>query len=267
VAGGGTLDEPGRNALRQQASTWTHQGIRVLAVATRTLEDTDTVDRDCERDLVYEGLLTFLDRPKEGVSTAITDLAKLGVAIKLITGDSGPVARHVAASVGLPNDRVLSGQQLDELHDEALWHAAELTDLFVEVDPNQKERIIHALQKTGHVVGYLGDGINDAPALAAADVGIAMGTGTDVAMAAGHVTLVKGDLRGIARARQLSQATVTNMKQNLGFALVYNALGVPLAAGVLYPFFGLLLSPLIAALAMSLSSVSVVGNALRLRTQ
>jgi len=159
----------------------------------------------------------------------------------MLTGDSHATAAAVAKALGI--DGVIA-----------------------EVLPEQKEAQIEALQREGRIVAMAGDGINDAPALARAQVGIAMGTGTDVAMESAGVTLIKGDLRGIARARGLSRQTMANIKQNLFFAFVYNLAGVhPIAAGLLYPFFGLLLSPMIAAAAMSFSSVSVIGNALRLR--
>ena len=168
--------------------------------------------------------------------------------------------------IRLNDSRVKAAPAFDEVR-EALSQQIRRDRVEAEILPDQKAEIVRRLQAEGHTVAMAGDGINDAPALAQAHVGIAMGTGTDVAMESAGMTLVKGDLRGIVRARRLSRATMRNIRQNLFFAFVYNTLGVPVAAGVLYPVFGLLLSPMIAAAAMSLSSVSVIGNALRLRRQ
>jgi Cu+-exporting ATPase len=188
------------------------------------------------------GLVGVADRIKPTTAEAIRALHAEGLRIVMLTGDSRVTADAVARSVGID-------------------------DVEAEVLPEQKAAVVKRLQAEQKRVAMAGDGINDAPALAQADVGIAMGTGTDVAMESAGVTLVQGDLRGLVRARRLSRATMRNIRQNLFFAFIYNVLGVPVAAGVLYPSFGLLLSPIIASAAMTFSSVSVIGNALRLRRQ
>jgi len=211
--------------LLPAAEGWRERGASVVYVAMRGQ---------------LLGLIAIADPIKDSTPRALAALRATGIRIIMATGDGMTTARAVGRQL-----------QLDETHGE--------------MRPQDKAGLVARLKAEGRRVAMAGDGINDAPALAAADVGISMGTGTDVAMASSHITLVKGDLRGIARARELSILTVANMKQNLGFAFLYNAIGIPIAAGVLYPAFGILLSPMIAALAMSLSSVSVVGNALRLR--
>ena len=186
------------------------------------------------------GLFAIADPVKQSTPDALKELAAQGIKVIMLTGDNRTTASAVARKLGID-------------------------DVEAEVLPDQKSAVVAKLKKAGRIVAMAGDGVNDAPALAAADVGIAMGTGTDVAMESAGITLLKGDLGGIVRARKLSQATMSNIRQNLFFAFIYNAAGIPIAAGVLYPAFGILLSPIIAAAAMALSSVSVVGNALRLR--
>lgn len=207
---GRPLDSQSRERLEQQVAAWSSQGIRVLAVATRVLPLQPQYGRDDEHDLVFSGFLTFLDRPKPGAAAAIADLKALGVATKLITGDSRRVAQHVAGLVGMPCERILSGAELDELHDEALWREAERTDLFVEVDPNQKERIILSLKKMGHIVGFLGDGVNDAPAMHAADTSLSVETAADVAREAADFVLLQQDLDVIRRGIEEGRRTFAN---------------------------------------------------------
>ena len=186
------------------------------------------------------GLVSVSDPIKASTPDAIRELRTAGLKIIMVTGDNATTAKAVADKLGI--------------------------EFEADVLPQQKAEVVKKYQQQGSIVAMAGDGVNDAPALAQANIGIAMGTGTDVAMEAGGITLLTGDLRGILRARRLSQSTMSNIRQNLFFAFIYNATGVPLAAGVLFPVFGLLLNPMIAAAAMSFSSVSVIANSLRLRT-
>ena len=213
------------SALKAQADQYRSQGSGVMFIAI---------------DTKLAGLLVVADPVKDTAAAAVAELQRDGVHVVMLTGDNQRTAQAVAAQVGI-------------------------AEIMADVLPDQKQAKVEALRKAGRRVAMAGDGINDAPALAAADVGIAMGTGTDVAMESAAITLVKGDLNGIVRARHLSGAVMRNIRQNLFFAFVFNAAGVPIAAGVLYPWFNLLLSPIIAGAAMSVSSVTVIGNSLRLR--
>jgi Cu+-exporting ATPase len=242
---------PGQGAIgmveRRRVMLGNAKFLQELGIATTSLEaDADRLRRDGATaiyvaiDGKLAGLIAVADPVKESAAAALEALKADGIKIVMLTGDNRATANAVAQKLGI-----------DEVEAEVL--------------PDRKAAVVERLRKAGRVVAMAGDGVNDAPALAAADVGIAMGTGTDVAMESAGITLLTGDLRGLARARTLSRVTMRNIRQNLFFAFMYNAAGVPIAAGVLYPVFGILLSPMIGALAMSLSSVSVVANALRLR--
>jgi Cu+-exporting ATPase len=221
--------------------------LRELGVATGDLESEAERQRGEGATAIFLGVdgkaaavIAIADPVKATTPAALAALSEEGIRVVMLTGDNKTTAEAVARRLGIK-------------------------EIEAEVLPDQKSAVVEKLRREGRTVAMAGDGVNDAPALAAAEVGIAMGTGTDVAIESAGVTLLKGDLTGIVRARRLSQATMRNIRQNLFFAFIYNAAGVPIAAGVLYPLFGILLSPIIAAAAMALSSVSVVGNSLRLR--
>jgi Mg2+-importing ATPase len=260
-ADGQPLDADRLRALEARCRGWTGRGIRVLAVATRALDAKPSYGRSDEGDLDLVGFLAFSDRPKQGVAEALTDLARLGVSVKLITGDSRLVAQHVAAAVGMRAERVLTGKDLDELHDEALWSAAQHTDLFVEVDPNQKERIILSLKKMGRVVGFLGDGVNDAPAMHAADTSLSVDRAVDVAKEAADFVLLDRHLdvirRGIEEGRKTFANTLkyilTTTSANLG-----NMMSMA-AASLFLPFLPLLAGQIL--LNNFLSDVPAIGLA------
>jgi len=260
-ADGAVLDGAAKARLGAHYQAWSAQGIRVLAVASRTLSCPPPYGRELERDLTFSGFLTFFDRPKTDAAEAIRSLAALGVSVKIITGDCKPVTQHVAALVGLQADHVLTGSDLQRLSDEALWRAAESTDLFVEVDPNQKERIILALKKMGHVVGFLGDGVNDAPAMHAADTSLSVEQAVDVAKAAADFVLLERSLdvirRGIEEGRKTFANTLkyvlTTMSANLG-----NMISMAVASLVL-PFLPLLAGQIL--LNNLLSDVPAIGIA------
>ncbi len=244
LADGSLLDAPTRSMLEQRYSEWGRKGIRVLAVATAQLAVREKYGRECEHHLRFAGFLTFLDRPKEGAAQAIESLRRLGIAIKLISGDSKLIAEHVAGLVGLGNEHVLTGARIDQLEDAALWREAPRTDLFVELDPNQKERIIRALKRAGHVVGFLGDGINDAPAMHAADTSLSVEHAVDVAREAADFVLLERDLdvirRGVEEGRRtfantlkyVSNTTSANLGNMISMALASLFLPfLPLTAG------------------------------------
>jgi P-type Mg2+ transporter len=260
-ADGTVLDESEQARLEARYQTWSEQGIRVVAVASRMVDRQFTSTRDAERELTFAGFLTFLDSPKHDAAETLRSLAGLGVSVKIITGDSKAVTQHVAAMVGMRADRVLTGGDLQRLSDEAFWRVAEATDLFVEVDPNQKERIILALKKMGHVVGFLGDGVNDAPAMHAADTSLSVEQASDVAREAADFVLLEHSLDVVARGIQEGRKTfantlkyvLTTMSANLG-----NMISMA-AASLFLPFLPLLASQIL--LNNMLSDVPAIGIA------
>jgi P-type Mg2+ transporter len=258
---GRPMDAPLKAALGERYESWSREGVRVLAVATREIAVQPAYSRADEIDMVFRGFIPFLDRPKEGVADALAALAGLGVSVKLITGDNGLVARHVAAVVGLRAERLVTGHELNTLHGGALWHAVEQADVFAEVDPGQKERIILALKQSGHVVGFLGDGVNDAPAMHAADTSLSVETAVDVAREAADFVLLERGLDVIRRGIEEGRRTFAN---TIKYVLITTSANLGnmvsmAAASVVLPFLPLLAGQIL--LNNLLSDIPAIGLA------
>jgi Mg2+-importing ATPase len=258
---GRPLDQAARAVLAEKYERWSRDGIRVLAVATRDIGVQSAYSRDDEHDMTFRGFVTFLDRPKDDVANALASLAALGVSFKLITGDNGLVARHVAGLVGLRCERVVTGPELNALHGGALWHAVEQADVFAEVDPGQKERIITALKRAGHVVGFLGDGINDAPAMHVADTSLSVETAVDVAREAADFVLLEQGLDVIRRGVEEGRRTFAN---TIKYVLITTSANLGnmvsmAAASIVLPFLPLLAGQIL--LNNLLSDIPAVGLA------
>jgi len=228
------LNDEKRADLHQRYADWSEKGFRVLGVAAASVQKKERYERGDEQGMTFLGFLLFFDPPKQGVKETVANLEKLGVRLKIITGDNHLVADHVARTIGLPKPKILTGEVIDKMRDEALWQAAENTDIFAEVDPNEKERIILALKKTGHVVGYMGDGINDAPSLHSADVGISVDNAVDVAKEAADFVLLKNDLdvlhEGILQGRRTFANTLkyVYMATSANFGNMFSVAGASL---------------------------------------
>ena len=261
------ITEEDKEKIQRQNQEFSMEGLRVLAFTYREIPKNHTLTIQDEDHLVFLGLIAMMDPPREESKAAVAECIKAGIRPVMITGDHKITAAAIAKRVGILHDlsEACEGADIENMSDEELKEFVSNISVYARVSPEHKIRIVRAWQKRGNIVAMTGDGVNDAPALASADVGIAIGAGTDVAIESADIVLMKNDLLDAVGAVKLSKAVIRNIKENLFWAFFYNSIGIPLAAGVLYPLFQIKLNPMFGAAAMSLSSVCVVSNALRLR--
>ncbi|MEI6815245.1 MAG: HAD-IC family P-type ATPase [Bacteroidota bacterium] len=262
------LSDDERKQLEDAINALAADGYRVLGVGEAFFTGNNFPLTQQEFKFAFKGLVAFYDPPKKNIQAVFNDFYKAGIDVKIVTGDNAATTAAIAKQIGfIGHEKYISGNELMELDDKALKETVTNTQVFTRMFPEAKLKIINALKSNNEIVAMTGDGVNDGPALKASHIGIAMGTGTDIAIESAQITLIKGDLEKLVTALKLSHATVKTIRQNLFWAFFYNLVTIPLAAGVLYPFTGFMLNPMIAGATMAFSSVSVVSNSLRLRSK